>query len=416
MRSAQLPSKLSSAAGSCKHWVVSVPNSSESYRCFCSLIDRALQPGTCHPYSVRFRLEHLLPADWSLLLGWCRRLTSCGGSFTYTSPGDISEQTESVGAVDDSEGHPAVVNAAFMHVVERCHGDFVPNNMIYHELQRRYTVYAPASPPPPEGPEDFTSFLGALQDSVCDGCLASLSEGDGNVGEDPLASQVPSLEATKHNQKVLGVGAAASVESEAHRQQGELLFNFFPHRVVVSDGIPCHSTHFVVMVNLKPVVPWHLMVVPIRCVGTLSALSAAEMEDLGHMIHLTISVLSHVLVKPAVTGTGDTSSNGGSRVERGCSPHSIGSPVPASVVGGGGFSIAIQQGELAGQTVPHLHVHVIPFDPRGKLAGEPEDEEQQRRQPPRTGAQMRKETEFLRPHFVRLANEKNMRGICATCG
>ncbi|RNF07263.1 putative Bis(5-adenosyl)-triphosphatase [Trypanosoma rangeli] len=141
------------------------------------------------------------------------------------------------------------------------------------------------------------------------------------------------------------------------------------------------------MVNHKPIVRDHLMVVPIRCVGTIHALTLKEVEDWGRVMHLTLRVLKRV---SAVRGrASDHASSDSSAAHIGAVE--------------GGFSIAIQQGTFAGQTVPHLHTHIIPFDPRGKLAGEPEDEAVQQRQPCRAGEQMREETEMFKSYFELLA-------------
>lgn len=77
------------------------------------------------------------------------------------------------------------------------------------------------------------------------------------------------------------------------------------------------------LVNLKPLIPGHVLVCPQRIVPRLSELSAAEVQDL-------FSTVQHV----------------GRMIER--------------VFKGTSLNIAIQDGPAAGQTVPHLHAHVIP--------------------------------------------------------
>ena len=76
-------------------------------------------------------------------------------------------------------------------------------------------------------------------------------------------------------------------------------------------------------VNLKPVVPGHVLVSPRRCSPRLAGLSPAEVTDL-------FSLAARV----------------GAAVE----PHYRASSL----------TLAVQDGPAAGQTVPHVHVHVLP--------------------------------------------------------
>lgn len=76
-------------------------------------------------------------------------------------------------------------------------------------------------------------------------------------------------------------------------------------------------------VNLKPVLPGHVLVLPKRTVRRVRGLTSAEVADLW-------------LTAQRVSGV----------VER--------------MWSGDGLTFAIQDGEAAGQTVPHVHIHVIP--------------------------------------------------------
>lgn len=93
---------------------------------------------------------------------------------------------------------------------------------------------------------------------------------------------------------------------------------------------PCqvfYNTHLsFALVNLKPLLPGHILISPIRSVPRYSGLSPAEISDL----FLTVRRVSRMV----------------ERVYKATS-----------------LNIAIQDGPDAGQSVPHLHVHVIP---RGK--------------------------------------------------
>ncbi|KAL8855060.1 MAG: hypothetical protein Q9221_000257 [Calogaya cf. arnoldii] len=85
-----------------------------------------------------------------------------------------------------------------------------------------------------------------------------------------------------------------------------------------------HKTaHSFALVNIKPLLPGHVLVSPLRAARRLSDLDHAEVTDL----FLTVQQV-------------------GTMVER--------------VYGASSLNIAIQDGPAAGQSVPHLHTHIIP--------------------------------------------------------
>lgn len=77
------------------------------------------------------------------------------------------------------------------------------------------------------------------------------------------------------------------------------------------------------LVNLKPLLPGHVLVSPRRVVPRVHDLSAAEVQDL----FLTVQRVSRT-------------------IER--------------VFDASGLNMAIQDGADAGQSVPHVHAHIIP--------------------------------------------------------
>jgi len=77
------------------------------------------------------------------------------------------------------------------------------------------------------------------------------------------------------------------------------------------------------LVNLKPLLPGHVLICPVRSVPRLSQLSAAETSDLFNTVRIVSRTLQRVY---------EASS----------------------------FNVAVQDGVDAGQSVPHVHVHVIP--------------------------------------------------------
>ncbi|PIL32155.1 hypothetical protein GSI_06861 [Ganoderma sinense ZZ0214-1] len=77
------------------------------------------------------------------------------------------------------------------------------------------------------------------------------------------------------------------------------------------------------IVNLKPIVPGHVLVIPTRVVPRLADLKHDELASL-------IASVQHV----------------GRVIER--------------VYGADGLTVACQDGKAAGQTVPHVHFHLLP--------------------------------------------------------
>ncbi|KAG9007808.1 hypothetical protein FRB94_001708 [Tulasnella sp. JGI-2019a] len=77
------------------------------------------------------------------------------------------------------------------------------------------------------------------------------------------------------------------------------------------------------VVNLKPIVPGHVLVVPNRVVHRLSDLTHEEVSDLFGSVQKIGGVVEKVYKANALT-------------------------------------VAVQDGEAAGQSVPHLHVHILP--------------------------------------------------------
>ncbi|EXJ80840.1 hypothetical protein A1O3_07126 [Capronia epimyces CBS 606.96] len=77
------------------------------------------------------------------------------------------------------------------------------------------------------------------------------------------------------------------------------------------------------LVNLKPLLPGHVLICPVRCVPRLAQLSPAETADLFKTAQRVSRTLERLYSASA-------------------------------------FNIAVQDGVDAGQSVPHVHVHVIP--------------------------------------------------------
>ncbi len=92
-----------------------------------------------------------------------------------------------------------------------------------------------------------------------------------------------------------------------------------------------------VIYNLAPIVPGHSMVIPKRHVASLLDLSEAELAGLFQLARRAVRVL-------------------------------------LAEFQGTGFDLTVQDGEAAGQSIAHLHVHVVPRRP-GDLPGQDWHEE-----------------------------------------
>lgn len=99
-------------------------------------------------------------------------------------------------------------------------------------------------------------------------------------------------------------------------------FGFGPH-VIPAEQVFATSQHCFVLTNLKPVTAGHVLVVSRRSVARFRDLTPEEVSDLW----LTVQAVS-------------------SRLESHLRADSV--------------TIALQDGAAAGQTVPHLHVHILP--------------------------------------------------------
>jgi len=77
------------------------------------------------------------------------------------------------------------------------------------------------------------------------------------------------------------------------------------------------------IVNLRPIVPGHVLVIPKRVVPKLSQLTNDEHDDLWRSVRTVQNALEDTL-------------------------HA------------GGFNVAVQDGKEAGQSVSHVHVHILP--------------------------------------------------------
>lgn len=76
-----------------------------------------------------------------------------------------------------------------------------------------------------------------------------------------------------------------------------------------------------VFVNIRPFMPYHVLVVPIRCEMRFKNLKPEELNDIMTLIHKLVSGLDSL---------------------------------------GDAWSVILQDGEAAGQSIPHVHFHLVP--------------------------------------------------------
>ncbi|KAF5026851.1 hypothetical protein F66182_1046 [Fusarium sp. NRRL 66182] len=97
----------------------------------------------------------------------------------------------------------------------------------------------------------------------------------------------------------------------------------------VTNQVFLSTPHSFALVNLKPLIPGHILVCPHTAHRRLTDLTPAETADLFTTVQLTQRLLARAYFP---------------------------TPEPET----GSFTVAVQDGADAGQTVPHVHVHVVP--------------------------------------------------------
>ncbi|KAL2761167.1 hypothetical protein ACRALDRAFT_1045688 [Sodiomyces alcalophilus JCM 7366] len=114
----------------------------------------------------------------------------------------------------------------------------------------------------------------------------------------------------------------------------------------VTEQVFLRTPHSFALVNIKPLLPGHVLVCPIRPHKRLTDLPPAEVTDLFSTTQRVQRMLARHYFRPSQARNGATSES---------------RPVPSPE--DGSFNIALQDGAHAGQTVPHVHVHVLPRIP-----------------------------------------------------
>ncbi|KAE8444514.1 hypothetical protein EG329_000498 [Mollisiaceae sp. DMI_Dod_QoI] len=109
------------------------------------------------------------------------------------------------------------------------------------------------------------------------------------------------------------------------------VIHFGPYEV--TDQVFYNTPLCYALVNIKPILPGHVLVIPYRAVRRLTDLIPEEVSDL----FTTVQKVQKMLARNFFRGNEATG-----KIED------------------GSFNIAIQDGPESGQTVAHLHCHIIP--------------------------------------------------------
>ncbi|KAJ6236618.1 bis(5'-adenosyl)-triphosphatase [Anaeramoeba flamelloides] len=135
------------------------------------------------------------------------------------------------------------------------------------------------------------------------------------------------------------------------------------------------------IVNYKPVLPGHVLVVPLRIVKNFEDLKPEEVTDLFCTAQLVCKAL---------------------RV----------------AFNGQSFTLSIQDGPQAGQTVEHVHLHILPRLEGDRFSGEKNDEiyteinKAENNFKPRSMEEMEKEAELLKRQIqIQLGNLNNNNNV-----
>lgn len=116
---------------------------------------------------------------------------------------------------------------------------------------------------------------------------------------------------------------------EVTNQVSDLKPNSYPFLILTTVQVFLTTPHSFALVNLKPLIPGHVLVCPHNPHRRLTDLTPTETADLFTTVQLTQRLMARAHFR---------------------------APEPEA----GSFSIAVQDGAEAGQTVPHVHVHVVP--------------------------------------------------------
>ncbi|KAI0203724.1 HIT domain-containing protein [Astrocystis sublimbata] len=121
------------------------------------------------------------------------------------------------------------------------------------------------------------------------------------------------------------------------------------------------TPHSFALVNLKPLLPGHVLICPRAPHKRLTDLSPAELTDLFTSVQRVQRMLArYYFSSPQTSSSASASPKATAWDSKQTSNSHSGGETTAAAPEAGSFNIAIQDGAEAGQTVAHVHVHVIP--------------------------------------------------------
>lgn len=144
--------------------------------------------------------------------------------------------------------------------------------------------------------------------------------------------------ATIRSIATITMGSSSKSGHDSDHQPSPIRFGPFE----VTSQVFLTTLHSFALVNLKPLLPGHVLVCPRKPHRRLTDLAATELTDLFSAVQRVQRMLARHYFS---TSTSSFSSSSSTKQP----PETAGS-----------FNIAVQDGPEAGQTVPHVHVHVIP--------------------------------------------------------
>jgi bis(5'-adenosyl)-triphosphatase len=181
------------------------------------------------------------------------------------------------------------VSHVHVHIVPREENDFTPSDLVYQRIDQWSPFEGVVNQPPPfDIPDDSQRFARTAEDMAAEAVRYR------NVKVSPPSGPLP----------------AETPFGKFMIPNGQIFYSS-PKGLTVA------------LVNLKPLSPGHVLVVPTRNVQMLNDLTPDELHDLWLSVRHVQSI-----VETAYRGTAS--------------------------------NIGLQDGEVAGQSVPHVHVHIIP--------------------------------------------------------
>lgn len=197
-------------------------------------------------------------------------------------------------ALKDGSKAGGPVRHLHLHIVPRRPGDFAENDEVYTRIDKWSPAPAAVNAPPPlDLPAD--------------------------EARKPRTEQVMAEESLRYRDVAKDIFDAATIGvipvefnfSRFELKQSQLFF-------ASTSGLS------VAFVNLKPLVPGHVLVSPARCVARHAELSEEESLDLWQTVRKVQRIVGYA--------------------------HAASD-----------FNLGMQDGIIAGQTVPHVHVHILPI-------------------------------------------------------